>query len=128
MDEQNLAADFNELNSLARDILASVKADLEKAHSELGETQHAFGNTLRELETLKETKQNLSMRLVELQTAKSRLESELDYLRKEIPRLNALNQSLSANLHEARTAENNIRAELSALRGKIEQARRLLAG
>ena len=133
--DENPAAMFNELNSLAHEILSKVEKDIGSAREELIQTQRAYSDAEDEVKVLMQTRQDLSAKLAKSQEARRNLESERDYLRGEvsklrgeISRLNDSYQNLAANLREAQAESRNYKTELITLRGKIAQVQKLLAG
>ena len=126
--DENPAAMFNELNSLAHEILSNVKKDIEHNDTELAETRQVLSNAWRELDDLKKTRQDLSEELAKSQEARRNLESERDYLHGEISRLNDSYQNLAASLREAQAESRNYKSEVITLRGKIAQVQKFLAG
>ena len=127
MDENNLA-DFNDLNNLAREILSSVKNEIDTAQTELDKSQEAIrrlkserDNLSGEVSKLTISNQTLTAELEKSQEAIRLLESERDYLRGEVSKLTTSNQTLTASLLKAQE-------ESETLRSKIAQVQKLLAG
>lgn len=150
--DENQAADFNELNNLAHEILSAVKDDLGTARTELEDTKRKL-NDLKDLPAelaksqearrrlegelnylrgkvseLTTGNQNLTAELKKSQEAQSHLQGELSNLREELSRLNDSYQTLTTSLLKAQAEASNAKAEVSTLRSKIAQAQKTLAG
>ena len=108
--DENQAADFNELNNLAHEILSAVKDDLGTARTELEDTKRKL-NDLKDLPT----------ELAKSQEARRRLEGERDFLRGEVSKLTTGNQTLTAELKKSQEARNYLQGELSKLRDELSR-------
>lgn len=119
--DENPAAMFNELNSLAHEILSNMNGELERAKSDRDEAQRQFGEVSHELDDLK-------IKYAEAELALIEVSKQRDDLRGDISDLKKAYQILAENFRKTQLDLANTRTELNTLREKVAQARRYLAG
>ena len=120
MDGNNFE-EFNELGSLAQNLLSKVDNELERAKDERDAAQRQFGEVSHELDDLKIKYAETTQELIDVR-------KQRDELRGDISDLKSAYRILADNFRKTQLDLSNTKTELSALREKVAQARRYLAG
>ena len=127
MDGENLAADFNELNGIAHQILSKVGDELGSTKADLNAALLESKRLHDETNELTATNKNLSDNLAEALQKLNDMEKKRDSLLEEIFDLTAKNQRLLEELRGVQAELDSDKEKLAVLREKMAQVQSILA-
>ena len=128
MDDTQQATIFNELHTVAHNIISKIENDLHTTHADINEQLDRLHEVNKQLDDLQITNRNLSAELGKYQEACRILEGERNFLREQNSDLTAINIKLLETLHDTQDELLRTKAAVTNLSNRLSQIQKFLAG
>lgn len=128
MDDTQQATIFNELHTVAHNIISKIENDMHTTHADINEQLDRLHEVNKQLDDLQITNRNLSAELGKSQEACRILEGERNFLREQNSDLTAINIKLLETLHDTQDELLRTKAAVTNLSNRLSQIQKFLAG